>query len=481
MIGKAINNYIVERILGEGGMGVVYYARHNRIDREVAIKILHSNLFTNEGIRNRFKNEANALIKLDHPNIVKIYDYVEQDNFACLIMEFIKGLTLDDYIEKITGPLASQKATSIISKVLDAVQYAHDRNIYHRDIKPGNIMLSRDASMVKIMDFGIAKLADSSALRTTHASAQLGTPYYMSPEQVKGLPVTKLSDIYSLGITFYEMVTGKCPYSQISNLFELQSKIVNEPLPNTSIFYPGVSSKIQNAIQIATNKTPEQRFQSCLLFKQFITSDCSIPGINQQSQKEIQKQAVFNQNRRVAKKQKQIIKEKNSKNKNKKFRKGWIYIFSILIVISVSLVIYNVTSKDNVENSSFQQGNDSIMNSKVDDKVKIPETNDNVKVPVEKNNESKPEVIVVETPLPQPDPPSEQTIISDLNYIMKDQLSSGFDKIKVNRIERESRGNKFIARISFELCEDTEFINCQPRISTLEYINQGNKYILQKK
>ncbi|MDO9254558.1 MAG: serine/threonine-protein kinase [Bacteroidales bacterium] len=270
MIGKIINNYVIERKLGGGGMGDVYYAKHNKVDREVAIKVLHSHLFSNESIHNRFKNEANALIKLNHPNIVKIFDYVEQDNFACLIMEYINGYTLDDYISKFTGPLPSTKASSLICSILDAVQYAHDNNIYHRDIKPANIMINKEGNRVLIMDFGIAKLTDSKNFKTTHANTQLGTPFYMSPEQIKGLPYSRMSDIYSLGVTLFEMVTGKCPYHQITSLFELQSKIVNEPLPNTNDFYPGVGIRIQNAILKATQKAPELRFQSCNDFKMYI-------------------------------------------------------------------------------------------------------------------------------------------------------------------------------------------------------------------
>lgn len=270
MIGKIINNYILERKLGDGGMGVVYYAKHNKVDREVAIKVLHSDLFFNESIHNRFKNEANALIKLNHPNIVKIYDYVEQENFACLIMEYINGHTLDDYIAKISGPLSSEKVISIIIPVLEAVQYAHDNNVYHRDIKPANIMISQDGNKVRIMDFGIAKLTDSKNFKTTHANTQLGTPFYMSPEQIKGLPYSRMSDIYSLGVTLFEMVTGKCPYHEITSLFDLQSKIVNQPLPHTSDFYPGVSQRIQNAITIATQKSPEHRFQSCADFIKYL-------------------------------------------------------------------------------------------------------------------------------------------------------------------------------------------------------------------
>ncbi len=131
-------------------------------------------------------------------------------------------------------------------------------------------MLNRDGTVVKIMDFGIAKLTATSNLQTTHINTQLGTPFYMSPEQVKGLPFTNFSDIYSLGVTLFEMVTGKCPYSQITNLFELQTKIVNELLPPTNKYFPDVSQRMQEAIIKATAKVPENRFQSCKQFKEFL-------------------------------------------------------------------------------------------------------------------------------------------------------------------------------------------------------------------
>ena len=276
MIGQTINNYLLERKLGEGGMSEVYFARHNRIDRVVAIKILHKNLFDNESVRNRFKNEANALIKLEHPNIVKIFDYIEQDNMACLIVEYIDGITLDDFINKFSGPIPETKATGIICTVLDAVQYAHNNRILHRDIKPGNIMVSKDGGTVKVMDFGIAKFTDLSISNVTHVNTQLGTPFYMSPEQVKGLPYSTYSDIYSIGVTLYEMATGKCPYVGIKTLFELHSKIVNDPLPPTSLYYPNVSQKLQQAIKLATNKIPEQRFRTCNDFKDFLQTDIGV-------------------------------------------------------------------------------------------------------------------------------------------------------------------------------------------------------------
>jgi serine/threonine protein kinase len=317
MIGRSINNYIIERKLGDGGMGEVYYAKHTKVEREVAIKVLHSHLFSNTSLYNRFKNEANALIKLNHPNIVKIFDYIEQENFACLIMEYINGYTLDDYISKITGPLPFKKALLVINSVLDGVQYAHENNIFHRDIKPANIMISKDGKKVRIMDFGIAKLTDSSGFKTTHANTQLGTPFYMSPEQIKGLPFSIRSDIYSLGVTLFEMVTGKCPYHDITSLFDLQTKIVNEPLPPTNKYYPDVSPLMQSAILIATQKDPNNRFQNCKDFKKYLQID-EPESLAIQSKKSI------------------IINEPAKRN-------NWlIYTFIILTVTISSLLIFNL-------------------------------------------------------------------------------------------------------------------------------------------
>ena len=329
MIVKKINNYLIERKLGDGGMGEVYYARHNKVDREVAIKVLYSHLFSNENIHNRFKNEANALIKLNHPHIVKIFDYVEQENFACLIMEYINGYSLDAYISQVSGPLPSQKATSIICSVLDAVQYAHDNNVYHRDIKPANIMISKDGSIVRIMDFGIAKLTDSKNFKTTHANTQLGTPFYMSPEQIKGLPFTRMGDVYSLGVTLFEMVTGKCPYHQINSLFELQSKIVNEPLPLTNEYYPGVSLRIQNAINIATQKSPENRFQNCDLFKNYLL-DNDAPVLTKSTAKTTPKSAPSKQD-----------------FGNKKKTLNWsVYLVSGVAAIIVIILLFKMITKE---------------------------------------------------------------------------------------------------------------------------------------
>jgi len=333
MVGQTINNYLIERKLGEGGMSEVFIARHNRIDRTVAIKVLHKNLFSNEMVRNRFKNEASALIKLEHPNILKIYDYIEQENLACLIVEYIDGITLDTFINKFSGPLPEIKAVGLFSSVLDAVQYAHENNILHRDIKPGNIMISKDGRVVKVMDFGIAKFTDTASPKVTHLNSQLGTPYYMSPEQVKGLTYTSLSDVYSLGVTLFEMATGKCPYIGISTLFELHTKIVNDPLPPTSLYYPDVSPTLQEAIRIATNKEPQKRFRSCTEFKEFLQKGKGNTSIGQTSEEFIKTQQQALQKTMILREDIPI-----PKKKNKKFL--WGIAVSLVIIGAIATVLF---------------------------------------------------------------------------------------------------------------------------------------------
>lgn len=502
MIGKTINNYLIESKLGDGGMGEVYYARHNKVDREVAIKILHSHLFQNESIHNRFKNEANALIKLNHPNIVKIYDYVEQDNMACLIMEYINGYTLDTYITKYSGPLSSERAVSVMCGILDAVQYAHDNNILHRDIKPGNIMITKDGTRVRIMDFGIAKLTDSKNFKTTHAGTQLGTPFYMSPEQIKGIQYSKLSDIYSLGVTLFEMVTGKCPYHDVHSLFELQSKIVNEPLPLTIKFYPNVSLKIQNAISKATLKSPEQRFQSCEEFRLNIiegNSTIIVPG-NYESIP-------------VGRKKKKV-------NSNTYVLAGLAFV----AVISIFSLMVSNKPKITDDKLSKQVTEDTISSNKtasiiVEKKVTpVPDSNaylikdyiekkqeeSKIYLPEFKINKLIEEVKIKPTILSsgelsnlidsyfaikyptdiqiQNDFRSKVKVLPDVCTVMLDSYDRQIKIVTINKDEckKNNPPTQWVVKVLFKICDSVDTTDVNDCIKTLIYTRSGNNYVFTK-
>jgi serine/threonine protein kinase len=262
MIGKQILNYEIKSLLGEGGMGNVYLAEHVQLGRKVAIKALHAQLVNNQSIRTRFKNEASTMAHLQHPNIVALYDYLEAPDGLFLIMEYVEGTPLDEYIRSVSGPIPPERAVPMFTQILEGFKYAHGMGVVHRDIKPSNILIAKDGSM-KILDFGIAKLVNEAGNKLTKTGTQMGTVFYMSPEQVQGKDVDHRSDIYALGVTFFQMLTGICPYDGLTTEFEVYSKIVNEPLPSPGSMIPGIAAHLNTAVAVSTHKDPAYRYSGC--------------------------------------------------------------------------------------------------------------------------------------------------------------------------------------------------------------------------
>jgi serine/threonine protein kinase len=262
MIGRKILNYTIISLIGEGGMGSVYLAEHAQVNRKVAIKVLHPQYTKNEEIKIRFKNEASTMAHLQHPNIVTLLDYVEDETGMYLIMEYIQGTPLDEYISNVTGPMPEEKAVPVMLQVLSGFSYAHSQKIVHRDIKPANIIVCNDGS-VKILDFGIARLLGEGNQNLTKTGTQMGTVFYMSPEQVQGKKVDHRSDIYALGVTFYQMLTGVNPYKGMTTDYEVYNRIVKEDLPDPASVYPGIPPYFKQILDKALAKDVESRFQSC--------------------------------------------------------------------------------------------------------------------------------------------------------------------------------------------------------------------------
>lgn len=263
MLHQQIHNYKIISLLGEGGMGTVYLGEHVSIGRKVAIKIIHQHLVKNEAIRERFKNEAAIMSRLQHPNIVLLYDYFAEENGLYLIMEYVDGIDLGSYLQKLNAPLDEDLAKAFMQQLLSAFSHAHENSVIHRDIKPNNILIT-DNGTIKVLDFGIAKLLNGSDNNLTRTGTQLGTVYYMSPEQVQGKKITRFSDIYSLGVTFYQMLTGINPYQKCVTEYEIYHKIVHEPLPDPRQFNPSISAATVEILQKATNKDPLKRFPTCI-------------------------------------------------------------------------------------------------------------------------------------------------------------------------------------------------------------------------
>lgn len=267
-----ILNYTIIRKIGEGSMGQVFLAKNKSIHQFVAIKMLNPRYGNNPVLRDRFRQEAIMLSALNHPNIVKFLNYVENEHGIFLIMEYVDGMTLEDYLTKKTGLLVEEKAFPMMTQILDAFAYAHDRNVVHRDIKPSNIFVTKDGS-IKILDFGIAQIISEADGGRTDTYG--GTVEYMSPEQVQGKGIDTRSDIYSLGVVFHQMLTGKAPYdtTTLSDL-DIKRDIVSKPLGRMKAVYPYISDQAQALVDKATRKDPEERFRNCNDMKSEVARIC---------------------------------------------------------------------------------------------------------------------------------------------------------------------------------------------------------------
>jgi len=250
-----IPGYEIEEIIGKGGMARVYLALHKALNRKVAIKVMNRQQEADSDFSDRFLREARIVANLTHPNIVTIHDVGEHDGHNYLVMELLpSGETLSD---KIKAGVDSQYALSIVRQVATALKAAHEKNIVHRDIKPDNIMFRADGSVV-LMDFGVARSVDSAATQMTQAGLIIGTPQYISPEQAEGKNIGAYSDIYSLGIVFYQMLMGKVPYTADTPI-ALVFKHVSAPVP---VLF-GEFAVYQPLLDCMMAKVREQRYSNC--------------------------------------------------------------------------------------------------------------------------------------------------------------------------------------------------------------------------
>ncbi len=263
-IGKNIDRYKIVAELGAGGMAVVYRAIDTMLDRSVAVKVIRTEEANREKFIRRFMREAKALANLSHSNIVKVLDYGEHEGEPYLVMEYISGGALKASLGK---PMPPAEAAALLAPVARALHYAHQQRIVHRDVKPENILIN-DSGQPMLSDFGIIKLMDvEESQGLTGTGRVVGTPAYMSPEQIRGREVDGRSDIYSLGVVFFEMVTGKKPYNAATPI-ELSMQHLHAPIPKAKQFVRDLPAEVDHIIVKSLAKSPEDRYQTMLALAQ---------------------------------------------------------------------------------------------------------------------------------------------------------------------------------------------------------------------
>ena len=270
-IGRVLSKVRIEKLIGRGGMADVYVGRHTTLNRPMAVKILHPHMTVNEDLRRRFRDEAQAVAALRHPNIVQVSDFDVVDDRPYIIMELLEGMPLNEYLRGLHGmghTLPLDTVSRLMTSLTAALDYAHNRQIVHRDVKPANIVLRAGDTPVTpqmplapdvepvLTDFGVARIATSTS--ATASGTILGTPAYMSPEQVRGEAVDRRSDIYALGIILYEVLAGKLPFNpETDTPASILYKHVHEPVP----VVPDVSPSIQRVVEKSLAKDRDARYQ----------------------------------------------------------------------------------------------------------------------------------------------------------------------------------------------------------------------------
>lgn len=256
--GEQVGQYKIISELGRGGMATVYKAHHAKLDRHVAIKVMHQNYAEDSNFTERFKREAQIVARLDHPHIVPVYDFDEYRGMPYLVMKIVQGRSLKQMLFK--KPPTLDEIIHIMTAVAEATTYAHNQGILHRDIKPSNIVIDGD-NIPYLADFGLARIA-AAGESTMSADVLLGTPHYMSPEQARGLKtIDYRSDLYSLGIVLYELIVGQVPFSSPTPLAVIQDHI-HTPLPMPSEINPEIPSSIEQVLKKALAKNPADRYDT---------------------------------------------------------------------------------------------------------------------------------------------------------------------------------------------------------------------------
>ena len=333
--GQLINDrYEIIRSIGEGGMANVYLAQDTILDRKVAVKILRGDLAEDEKFVRRFQREAISASSLNDPNIVEVYDVGEDDGQYFIVMEYVQGLTLKQLVKK-RGSLTLPEVQDIMLQLTSAVAHAHESYIIHRDIKPQNVIILEDGR-VKIMDFGIAVALNAGEF--TQTNSVMGTVYYIPPEQANGGAATVKSDIYSLGILMYELVTGHVPFKG-DNPVEVAIKHMNEPIPSICEYDPEMPQSIENIILRASAKNPKNRYDSAWEMHEDLETALDKDRFNEPKVVYKYREKGFEDDESVPKQGRAARNaEKDENKKDKRMNKALIAVGTIVAILIAALI-----------------------------------------------------------------------------------------------------------------------------------------------
>lgn len=346
MVGKQIRNYRITKLLKDGSMSKVYLAGHVQLNRKATVHVFDSYLTKDEEFREQFRNHAALIAGLQHPNIANLIDYQEDEASLYLVSEFVEGISLAEYI-RTCGAIEETKVIDIFDRVLSAFTYAHRRHVVHGAIKPANIMIMPDDT-VKVLGFGITRLSEEATRKTALSEIQPDKMLYQSPEQLHGKAADPQSDVYALGVTLFEMLSGRYPY-RIDAIpgSDIFSKIINEPLPPLNQFTPEISKKTQHLVDKATAKKPEERFQDAdEFYEDFRQEDPEVLKANERLMAELMQEVV-----QKAEPEPLIKLPSIAEYTNKKTRKRRITTAVVALALGMSLyfsIPYMITGLDSL-------------------------------------------------------------------------------------------------------------------------------------
>lgn len=334
--------YMIVKHIGQGGMADVYVAVDTLLNREVAVKVLRGELSNDPVALLRFQREANASTALSHPNIVDIYDVGEENGYHYIVMEYVRGKDLKQLIAQ-RGALCKEEAVAIMKQLVSAVAEAHRRNIIHRDIKPQNVLIKDDGTL-KVVDFGIALAQD--ALQLTQSDSVMGSVHYLAPEVARGEAATRQSDIYSLGIVFYELLSGEVPFHG-EQAVQIAMKHMREEIPSIRALNPQLPQAVENVILRATAKNKNFRYPSCEVMLQDLTTCLSPERANEprvvfKTPSEGNKTIAMDTARRKENgSSRPVNKPVKKKKKRRKKSNAWMTLLVTgLVVLSIAAVIF---------------------------------------------------------------------------------------------------------------------------------------------